>query len=126
AGPDFEIERITLRAIDQAMAVIGAGLPAGRVASLQHGFAIVLEQHQLALEHVDELVLALMPMALGRLRAGRQARGIDAELVEAGGVAEPLARAPGHREMEGIRITGADLGFDARNIDPGHVSSISS
>src|SRR5882672_5723111 len=125
AGPDFEIERITLRAIDQAMAVIGAGLPASRVASLQHGLAIVLEQHQLALEHVNELVFALMPVALRRLLSRRNPREIDAELIEAGGVAEPLARAPGHWEMVGIRIAGADLGLDARNIDLRHVSSIS-
>ena len=66
-----------------------------------------------------------MPVALRRLRAGRQAREIDAELIEAGGVAEPLARAPGHRKMEGIRIAGTDFGLDARNIDLGHGCNIS-
>src|SRR5262249_35264459 len=109
----------------QAMAVIGAGLPAGRVARLQHSLAIVLNEHQLTLEHIDELVLALMPMALRRLLTSRNPREIDAELIEAGGVAEPLARAPGNRKMERIRIAGADLGLDARNIDLGHICHIS-
>src|SRR5690349_13670193 len=99
------------------MAVVSAGFPAGRVARLQHGLAIVLEQHQLALEHIDELVLTLMPVTLRRLLSRRDPREIDTELIEAGGIAEPLACAAGHGKMEGIRIAGANLGLDARNID---------
>src|SRR5262249_3936646 len=126
AGPDLEIERIALRAIDQAMAVVGACLPAGRVTRLQHGLAIVLAEHQLAFKHVDELVLAPMPVPLRRLLSRRNPREIDAKLVEPNGVAKPLARTAGDRDVIGIRITSADFGLHTRDIDLGHVSSISS
>ena len=78
------------------MAVGDAGLEAGRVAGPQHGLAAVLAQHDFAGEHVDELVLGGMPVALRRGGARLQRGEVDAELIEPGGVAEPLAHASEH------------------------------
>ena len=56
--------------IDEMMAVGDPGLEAGRIAGLEHDFAAVLDQDQLAFQHVDELVLVLVPVALRRRGAG--------------------------------------------------------
>ena len=57
---------------------------------LQHGLAVVLVQHQLAFEHVDELVLVLVPVAQRRGGVGLDPRDVDAELRQPDGVAELL------------------------------------
>src|SRR5262249_43992045 len=58
------------------------------IARVQHGRAAVLDQHYLALEHVDEFVFGLVPVAQRRGGAGLEAREIDPELREPDGVAE--------------------------------------
>src|SRR5262249_10793796 len=63
ARADLEIERIARGAVDQAMGDAAAGLEARGVTGPEHGLAVVLLQHQLALQHVDELVLLLVPVA---------------------------------------------------------------
>src|SRR4051812_40102088 len=80
ARADLQIKRVLAGLVDQAMADAAVGLPAGGIAGLQHGLAVVLVQHQLTLEHVDELVLALMPVPERRLRVRLDARDIDAKL----------------------------------------------
>jgi hypothetical protein len=62
------------------------------VARPQHGLAFVLDQRQLAFNEEDELVLVLVPMAPRRESAGREHRQVDAELSQAGFIAETLAR----------------------------------
>ena len=91
ARADFQIDRVALRAVDEMMTVRRVGLEAGGVAGLEHGLAFVLDQHELAFEDVDELILLLVPVPQRRGRAGLERREIDAELVEADGVAEALA-----------------------------------
>ena len=46
------------------MTVRHAGLPGSGIAGLEHGLAVVLAQHHLAFEYVDEFVFILVPMAL--------------------------------------------------------------
>ena len=62
------------------MAVAGAFRKRRAIAGAQHRLAAVLDQRQLAFEHVDELVLVGVPMALARPIAGRQAHEVDAEI----------------------------------------------
>src|SRR5262245_9044917 len=83
AGADLEIDRVPAGAVDQAMGDAAAGLEAGGIAGTQHRLAVVLLQHQLAVEHVDELVLLLVPVAQRRRGARLDARDIDPELGEA-------------------------------------------
>src|SRR5262249_31076936 len=63
ARADLEIERIALRLVHEMMTVGHAGLEACCVAWAQHGRATVLDQHDLALEHVNELIFRLVPVA---------------------------------------------------------------
>ena len=51
------------------------------------GLALVLDQHRLAVEHDDELVLAFVPVALAGNAAGLEHDMADAEILE------PAARA---------------------------------
>ena len=98
------------RSVLQAMAVGVAGLEADRVAGPEDFRPGVGDERDLAGQHIDELVRPGVPVTLARPGAGRQAEEVDAELGEAGGVAEllPLARQAGL--VEGRRIHRPDDG----------------
>src|SRR5262245_27270376 len=87
ARPDFEINRITLRPIDEVVTVGDAGLEARSVARSQYGRAALLDQRDLDLEHVNELMLGLGPMAQRRGGARLEPGDIHPELREAHTVA---------------------------------------
>src|SRR5690242_14219563 len=71
-----------------------AGLERGAIAGPQRLLAGVGHQRQLALQHVDQLVLVGVPVPLARPDAGRQPRKVDPEGGEAAGLAEaPPGRA---------------------------------
>src|SRR5262249_45306323 len=57
---DLEIDRVALRLVDEMVAVGDPGLETRGVAPLQHGRAAILDQHDLTLEHVNELVFGLV------------------------------------------------------------------
>ena len=82
-----------LSTVLQMMPVPVAGLEAGAIARLQDFFAGIGDQHHFAGQHIDEFVLLEVPMALAGPRARRQPQQIDAELGEAGGVAQLAALA---------------------------------
>jgi hypothetical protein len=79
---NLEIDGIATRPIDEMMTVGDASLEARRVARLQYGRAAILDQRDLALEHVNELVFGLMPVAQCRSGARLESREIDPELRE--------------------------------------------
>src|SRR5262252_4020701 len=70
------------------MAVGDAGLEARGVTRPQHSRATVLDQCDLALEHIDELVLVLVPVTQRRGCAWLEPREVDAELGQPGNVAQ--------------------------------------
>src|SRR5258708_38845761 len=70
------------------MAVGDPSLETRGVAPLQHGRAAILDQHDLTLEHVNEFVFGLVPVAECGGGAGLKAREIDPELREPDDVAE--------------------------------------
>src|SRR5262249_23226242 len=120
ARSDFEIDGVAVRAVDEMMAVGDAGLEAGGVAESERRFALVLDQHDLTLEHEDELVLLLMPMAERGRCAWLQCGRIDAELIEPCGIAETLARPAGHDLVVRRRITAACFDRKAPDVDLRH------
>src|SRR5262249_21396704 len=63
AVADLEIERVARGTIDQVVAVLLAGREAGAAARRQGLLAGVGDQHQLALDDPDELVLQGVPVA---------------------------------------------------------------
>src|SRR5436190_20704764 len=66
AGADLDVNGVFLRAVDQAMTDTAARLPAGGVARFEHDLAVVLDERNLAFEHIDEFVLVPMPVPLRR------------------------------------------------------------
>src|SRR5262245_19952974 len=113
ARSELEIQRVALRLVDEVMAIGNAGLEAYAIAWLEHGLATILDQHELAFEHIDEFILLLVPMAQRRRRARLQPREIDAELGEPRHIAERrLLAAIGYaRVWLRIDSLGADDGF---------------
>jgi hypothetical protein len=63
-------------------------------------------------------------MPLRRPGAGLERGEIDAELIETGGVAEPLAPAPQHRLPEWLGICGGVIKFEIGDVDLGHVQTL--
>src|ERR1044071_6177324 len=108
ATADFQHLRVAVRAVLQAVAVAVIGRKAGGVAGPQYLFARVRNEHDLARQHIDELVLPGVPMALARRGAGRQPQEVDAELGQPGGVAELGALAGAAGLVEGRRGQRAD------------------
>src|SRR5262249_9983417 len=82
--------------------------------------AAILAQHHFALEHVDELILGLVPMALRRPRAGLERGEVHAELVEPDRIAQPLAEAAEHRLPMRLGIVAAGVDLEIGDVDLGH------
>src|SRR5262245_36467262 len=100
-----------------------AGLEPGCVARLEHGLAVVLGQHQLAFEYIDEFVFRLVRVTQRGRRAGLDARDVDAELRQPHGVAELLLLASGDDGGEFLRIGRDSLCRNDGNIDLWHANS---
>ncbi len=105
---DLDKDRITIRAIDQTVSAGHTRLPGGGIPWLEHDVASILPQHHLSFQHVDEFVLALMPVALRGRGARLERADVDAELRETCGAGKPLAAAPfdGLVRAVGIPSTG--------------------
>src|SRR5215471_10220781 len=88
ARADLEVDRVALRPIYEMMTVSDPSLETRGIARLQHGRAAILDQHDLTLEHVNELVFGLVPVAQRGGGAGLEAREVDPELREPDDVAE--------------------------------------
>src|SRR5580692_7451979 len=104
------------------MTVRVVGLEARGIARPEHGLAAVVDQHDFAFEDEDELIFLLVPMPQRGRGAGLQRRQVDPELVEAGRVAEPLARAAGDDSPERLGIVRASIDRDFGDVDLGHNS----
>jgi hypothetical protein len=88
-APDHHERAILATLVDQVVAV-GASLgPGGAVSRPQNGPAIVLDQHRLAFEHDEQLILAIVPVALRRPGAGLEHDVAGAEIGQPGGRREP-------------------------------------
>src|SRR4051812_8056209 len=108
------------------MVAVGAALGPGRaVAGLEHGAAVILDQHGLARKHDQKLVLAVVPVALRRPGARVQDYMADAEVGEPRSGSEPAVPASRDLAVEGRRVAGAVDLFDGVEIDPGHELPIS-
>jgi hypothetical protein len=68
--------------VDEPMGVVGAGREAGAKAGAQHFHPGVGFQFDLALQNIDELVLARVRVARGRLSPWSDSREIHAEIGE--------------------------------------------
>ena len=70
-APDDEKHRVAIRPVHEMVTDLYAGLEARRVSLAQHDRSVIVDERHLAVDHVDELVLFRVPMALTRPDAGR-------------------------------------------------------
>ena len=105
---DFQHQRIPGAAILQMMAILVPGVEPGAIAWLQNFLAIVGDQHDLAGQDIDELILFGVPMTLAGPDPRWQAQKIDAELGQTGGVAQFLSDAGAAGFVERRRVKRAD------------------
>src|SRR5262245_19273789 len=103
------------------MPVADTGLETCSISGTQHGRTAVLDQRDLALEHVDELVLLLVPVAQRRGRAGPQPREVDPELREPRDVAERRLLAPLGDAAPGLGIHPLGAHGCLGDVDLGHI-----
>src|SRR6185503_8945863 len=94
AAADHNERAIRGALVDQMMAVGAALGPRAAVAGAQDRAAVVLDQHRLARQHYQELVLAVVPVALRRPGAGLEHDVTDPEIGEAAGRRKPAVPAP--------------------------------
>ena len=78
AVADLEQQGVAAASVDDLMAVRPAGRESRRHAGGQQLLAAVRDEHDLALDDVDELVLPAVPVPLRGGEAGRQPHEIDA------------------------------------------------
>src|SRR5262249_17603349 len=120
ARRDGRQDGVARGAVLQVMAVPLARRKAGTVAGAQDLLTRVVDQDHLSLEDPDELVLALVEVALARPGAGRQPRQVDAELGQPSGDAELPVLARAARFVERGRIFAAAHERRGRDVDLGH------
>src|SRR5882724_11543637 len=120
ARTDLDVNGVFLRAIDQAMTDTAIRLPAGGVARFHHSLAVVLDERDLAFEHIDEFVLVPVPVPLRRPGAGLERDQVNSKLVESHDVAEALAFAADDRFPERLGIHADGIDRDFGDIDPRH------
>jgi hypothetical protein len=103
----LEDDGVLVGSILQMMAIMDSGLEAGAISGTENLFSRVRDQHELALEHVHELIFGGMPMPLAGPGAGLQAQEVDSEVGQPGGIPDSLAPAPGARVVEWGGVAGA-------------------
>src|SRR5882672_3267813 len=70
------------------MAIAGAFRKRRTITCVQQRLAAVFDEHHFALEHIDELVLVAVPVALAGPAARRQRHQVDAEIAKAARLAQ--------------------------------------
>src|SRR5262245_18838840 len=102
------------------MAIAGTFRKRRTIACVQHRLAAVFDERDFAFEHIDELVLVAVPVALAGPAAGRQPHQIDAEIAKPARVAQTLPRTCSTGRVEGRRIARALTCGHGGDVDLGH------
>jgi hypothetical protein len=96
----LEDDGIPTGSILQMMTIVDGGFESGAIAGAKNLLPRVRDEHELALEHVHELIFRGMPMPLARPGAGLQSQEIDSEIGQSGGITDSLAPATGAWTVE--------------------------
>src|SRR5579862_4634553 len=131
AVADLEIARRRRASIHEVMRVALARRVARAFASAKGLLAVVRGKHNLAFDHVDELVLQRVPMAQRRLAAGRKRYEIDAEARKPACITQAMLDAVAHARAEwlgvcGTAMLGSGLGIERGQAYRSHRSPWSS
>jgi hypothetical protein len=119
AGADLQDDGLGAGAVLQVVAVGDAVREARAVAGAQHGLALVGQQHDLAGQDVDELVLVAVVVALAGSGAGLKVQLVHSELREPGGGSQAHALAAPAGRVKRRRVGGAEAGRGFLEIDLG-------
>src|SRR5262245_48912511 len=103
------------------MTVRYASPPRRRLAGFQHRFSAVLAQNHFAFEHVYELILVLMPVALRGGCSRLERANVDTELGEPGCPTEAFAFAAVHSLVEWWWVAGRAVKGQIVDVDRWHV-----
>jgi hypothetical protein len=109
AVTDLEYPGRAARFVDEVVAIGVAGSEGGAISGMQHFFATVGDQRQLALKHPDQFVFMAVPVTLAGPGAGLDDGQIHAELSQTRVACEPLRRLVEARPVEGRRIVALGL-----------------
>src|SRR6202011_3812740 len=118
AVADLHIDNVASATVDQVVGVAGAGFETGAHPGTQRRLAGIGHEHGLALDNVNEFVLAHMSMAQRRHAAGRQPRQVHPETGQSEHIAEhpPFSSCDTWGERLGVAASGAggrhSRGFD--------------
>ena len=124
ALPDLAIHREedagSVAPVHEPMAVRHVLRKSRAIAGAQHGLALILDQHRLALQHDEELVDPFMPMALAGNPARIEHDMTDAKLGQPARRPDPSVMPPAHLRRIRHRVTGAVGLFDRVDIELRH------
>ncbi len=121
ARSDFQQQHVAIGAVHDTVAVVDIRLEAGAVAGLQRDLTAALDQHALAFENVDELILLLVPVKQRSRGAGLELRQIHTKLAQAHRIAERRLVPPGADIPKRCRIVWrAHARFQCADVDLRH------
>jgi hypothetical protein len=106
--------------VDQVMAVAGAFRKRRTFSCVQRRLAAVFDQRHFAFEHMDELVLIAVPVALAGPAAGRQGHQVDAEIAQPARLAQAPPRPCRTGRIERRRIARTLACGHGGDVDLGH------
>jgi hypothetical protein len=99
---DLKIDGHRTRPVDQVMAVARTFRECSAIASEQWSFAAIFDEHQFALQKIDELVFVAVPVPLAGPATRRQRHQIHAEISDATRIPKAPSRArAAHRSSNG-------------------------
>src|SRR4029453_1719695 len=98
---DLEVSCGSAAPIDEVVRVFRPGGITGAHSGGEYLLALAGDEHDLAREHIDELVLQRVPVTKRRLAARTKRDEVDAELGEAAGVAQLALRTVSHAGTKG-------------------------
>src|SRR5690606_17914161 len=120
ARAHFHIDGHSAGPVDQMMTIARVLGERRTFACAQNRLSIILDQRDLAFQHIDELVFVAVPVTLAGPAARRQRHEIDAEIAKPAGIAQTSARSRRTGLIERRRITRTLMHLHRGNIDLRH------
>ena len=119
-GADREEDAIAAATVHQMMTVGDPLGKDGEIAGPHRRLALILDQHRFSVEQHHELILLIVPMALGRHATRFEADLADAEIGDPAGQRQTTEMTLRHLAGKGLGIGGRVARRDRFHIELGH------